>query len=53
VSVCFHGREVRKTLVLAEFAYNNSYHANIRKAPFEALYGLICISFSTLLGCGW
>ncbi|GKA55159.1 reverse transcriptase domain-containing protein [Tanacetum coccineum] len=25
---------------LVEFSYNNSYHASIKAAPFEALYGL-------------
>ena len=28
----------------AEFAYNNSYHASIQMAPFEALYGRKCRS---------
>ena len=27
-----------------EFAYNNSYHATIKMAPFEALYGRKCRS---------
>ena len=31
-------------LPLAEFAYNNSYHASIQMAPFEALYGRKCQS---------
>jgi hypothetical protein len=31
-------------LPLAEFAYNNSYQASIKMAPFEALYGCRCIS---------
>nr|GFC98549.1 reverse transcriptase domain-containing protein [Tanacetum cinerariifolium] len=26
-------------LPLVEFSYNNSYHASIKVAPFEALYG--------------
>ena len=26
-------------LALAEFAYNNSHHASIGMAPYEALYG--------------
>ncbi|GJW45265.1 putative reverse transcriptase domain-containing protein [Tanacetum coccineum] len=29
---------------LVEFAYNNSYHASIKAAPFEALYGRKCRS---------
>ena len=29
-------------LPLVEFAYNNSYHASISMAPFEALYGRRC-----------
>ncbi|GKC44763.1 putative reverse transcriptase domain-containing protein, partial [Tanacetum coccineum] len=29
---------------LVEFSYNNSYHANIKAAPFEALYGRKCRS---------
>ncbi|GKE71762.1 putative reverse transcriptase domain-containing protein [Tanacetum coccineum] len=31
-------------LTLVEFSYNNSYHANIKAAPFEALYGQKCRS---------
>jgi hypothetical protein len=31
-------------LALAEFAYNNSYHATIEIAPYEALYGRRCVS---------
>ena len=31
-------------LPLIEFAYNNSYHASIEMAPFEALYGRNCRS---------
>ena len=27
---------------MAEFAYNNSYQASIRMAPYEALYGRRC-----------
>ncbi|GKD99694.1 putative reverse transcriptase domain-containing protein [Tanacetum coccineum] len=33
-----------KHLPLAEFSYNNSYHAIIKAAPFEALYGRKCRS---------
>ncbi|GKG26515.1 reverse transcriptase domain-containing protein, partial [Tanacetum coccineum] len=29
-------------LPLVEFSYNNSYHASIKAAPFEALYGQKC-----------
>ncbi|GJX73439.1 putative reverse transcriptase domain-containing protein [Tanacetum coccineum] len=31
-------------LPLIEFSYNNSYHASIKAAPFEALYGQKCRS---------
>ena len=31
-------------LPLIEFAYDNSYHASIEMAPYEALYGRKCIS---------
>ncbi|GKE44466.1 putative reverse transcriptase domain-containing protein [Tanacetum coccineum] len=31
-------------LPLIEFSYKNSYHANIKAAPFEALYGRKCRS---------
>ncbi|GJX95991.1 putative reverse transcriptase domain-containing protein [Tanacetum coccineum] len=31
-------------LPLVEFSYNNSYHAGIKAAPFEALYGRKCRS---------
>nr|GEW97188.1 putative reverse transcriptase domain-containing protein [Tanacetum cinerariifolium] len=31
-------------LSLVEFSYNNSYHANIKATPFEALYGRKCRS---------
>nr|GFA22708.1 retrotransposon protein, putative, Ty3-gypsy subclass [Tanacetum cinerariifolium] len=33
-----------KHLSLVEFSYNNSYHASIKTAPFEALYGRKCRS---------
>ncbi|GJR03081.1 hypothetical protein Tco_0526065 [Tanacetum coccineum] len=38
-----------KHLPLAEFSYNNSYHASIKAAPFEALYGRKCRSPNQLL----
>ncbi|GKD15002.1 putative reverse transcriptase domain-containing protein [Tanacetum coccineum] len=31
-------------LLLVEFSYNNSYHASIKAAPYEALYGRKCRS---------
>nr|GEY79716.1 reverse transcriptase domain-containing protein [Tanacetum cinerariifolium] len=33
-----------KHLPLTEFSYNNSYHASINAAPYEALYGQKCRS---------
>ncbi|GJZ07083.1 putative reverse transcriptase domain-containing protein [Tanacetum coccineum] len=33
-----------KYLPLAEFSYNNSYHASINAAPYEVLYGRKCQS---------
>nr|GFA49411.1 putative reverse transcriptase domain-containing protein [Tanacetum cinerariifolium] len=33
-----------KYFPLVEFSYNNSYHASIKVAPFEALYGRKCRS---------
>ncbi|GJY71156.1 putative reverse transcriptase domain-containing protein [Tanacetum coccineum] len=33
-----------KHLPLVEFSYNNSYHASIKAAPFESLYGRKCRS---------
>nr|GEX85147.1 reverse transcriptase domain-containing protein [Tanacetum cinerariifolium] len=33
------GKGWEKHLPLIEFSYNNSYHASIKAAPFEALYG--------------
>nr|GEW88134.1 putative reverse transcriptase domain-containing protein [Tanacetum cinerariifolium] len=33
-----------KHLPLAEFSYNNSYHASIKAAPYEAVYGQKCRS---------
>nr|GEW63955.1 putative reverse transcriptase domain-containing protein [Tanacetum cinerariifolium] len=36
------GKGWLKHLPLIEFSYNNSYHANIKVAPYEALYGRKC-----------
>ncbi|GJV61218.1 reverse transcriptase domain-containing protein [Tanacetum coccineum] len=33
-----------KHLPLVKFSYNNSYHASIKAAPYEALYGQKCQS---------
>ncbi|GJU60045.1 putative reverse transcriptase domain-containing protein [Tanacetum coccineum] len=38
------GKGWEKHLPLVEFSYNNSYHASIKIAPFEALYGRKCRS---------
>ncbi|GJS04776.1 putative reverse transcriptase domain-containing protein [Tanacetum coccineum] len=38
------GKGWEKHLPLPEFSYNNSYHASIKAAPFEALYGRKCRS---------
>ncbi|GJT55677.1 putative reverse transcriptase domain-containing protein [Tanacetum coccineum] len=38
------GKGWGKHLPLVEFSYNNSYHASIKAAPFEALYGRKCRS---------
>nr|GFA37792.1 reverse transcriptase domain-containing protein [Tanacetum cinerariifolium] len=38
------GKGWEKHLPLVEFLYNNSYHASIKAAPFEALYGRKCRS---------
>ncbi|GKG27770.1 putative reverse transcriptase domain-containing protein, partial [Tanacetum coccineum] len=35
---------VKHLPLLVEFSYNNSYHASIKAAPFEALYGRKCRS---------
>ncbi|GJX79359.1 putative reverse transcriptase domain-containing protein [Tanacetum coccineum] len=39
VCVIYFGKGWVKNLPLAEFSYNNSYHASIKAAPYEALYG--------------
>nr|GEY75514.1 putative reverse transcriptase domain-containing protein [Tanacetum cinerariifolium] len=38
------GKGCAKHLPLVEFSYNNSYHASIKAAPFEKLYGRMCRS---------
>ncbi|GJY16836.1 putative reverse transcriptase domain-containing protein [Tanacetum coccineum] len=38
------GKGWERHLPLVEFSYNNSYHANIKEAPLEALYGRKCQS---------
>ncbi|GJX82690.1 putative reverse transcriptase domain-containing protein, partial [Tanacetum coccineum] len=38
------GKNWDRHLPLVEFSYNNSYHTNIKAAPFEALYGRKCQS---------
>ncbi|GJW35201.1 putative reverse transcriptase domain-containing protein [Tanacetum coccineum] len=38
------GKGWEKHLPLVDFSYNNSYHASIKAAPFEALYGRKCRS---------
>ncbi|GJZ41237.1 reverse transcriptase domain-containing protein [Tanacetum coccineum] len=38
------GKGWEKHLPLVEFSYNNSFHASIKAAPFEALYGRKCRS---------
>ncbi|GKD34621.1 putative reverse transcriptase domain-containing protein, partial [Tanacetum coccineum] len=38
------GKGWEKHLPLVEFSYNNSYHASIKAAPFEAFYGRKCRS---------
>ncbi|GJV20015.1 putative reverse transcriptase domain-containing protein [Tanacetum coccineum] len=43
------GNSWDRHLPLVEFSYNNSYHASIKAAPFEALYGQKCRSPNRLL----
>nr|GEW98828.1 hypothetical protein [Tanacetum cinerariifolium] len=38
------GNGWKRHLPLIEFSYNNSYHASIKAAPFETLYGQKCRS---------
>ncbi|GJT48859.1 putative reverse transcriptase domain-containing protein [Tanacetum coccineum] len=37
-------------LPLVEFSYNNSYHASIKTAPFEATFGLDKVFYTVLMG---
>jgi hypothetical protein len=37
-----YGKSWDKSLLYAEFSYNNSYQASIKMASFEALYGRLC-----------
>ncbi|WVZ97135.1 LOW QUALITY PROTEIN: hypothetical protein U9M48_042690, partial [Paspalum notatum var. saurae] len=37
-----YGTSWDKCLPYAEFSYNNSYQASVKKSPFEALYGKRC-----------
>ncbi|GJS27526.1 putative reverse transcriptase domain-containing protein [Tanacetum coccineum] len=43
-SVIDFGKGWERHLPLVEFSYNNSYHASIKAAPFEAHYGRKCRS---------
>jgi hypothetical protein len=40
--VLTYGNDWEKSLSFAEFSYNNSYQANLKMSPFEALYGRKC-----------
>ncbi|GJT03406.1 putative reverse transcriptase domain-containing protein [Tanacetum coccineum] len=42
--VIYFGKGWVNHLPLVNFSYNNSYHASIKAAPFEALYGQKCRS---------
>jgi hypothetical protein len=39
-----YGRSWDKSLPYAEFSYNNSHQESLKMAPFEMLYGHICLS---------
>jgi transposase InsO family protein len=41
-SVINYDKSWDQCLPLAEFSYNNSYHASLKMTPFEALYGQKC-----------
>jgi hypothetical protein len=40
--VLAYGKCWEDNLAFAEFSYNNGYHASLKKAPFEVLYGRKC-----------
>jgi hypothetical protein len=40
--VLAYGKCWEDSLAFAEFSYNNGYHASLKKAPFEVLYGRKC-----------
>ncbi|GJS54134.1 putative reverse transcriptase domain-containing protein [Tanacetum coccineum] len=46
------GSSYDRHLPLVEFSYNNSYHASIKAAPYEALYGRKCRSHVSWSGVG-
>ncbi|KAK8936941.1 hypothetical protein KSP39_PZI012585 [Platanthera zijinensis] len=46
------GKHWEDHLYLVEFAYNNSYQASIKMAPFEALYGRKCRTLLSWLETG-
>ena len=39
---CILDHKGRGLIALAEFAYNNSYQAGVRMAPYESWYGRPC-----------
>jgi hypothetical protein len=39
-----YGRSWKKSLLYAEFSYNNSYQESLKIAPFEMLYGHRCLT---------